>query len=113
MWKWAWARRHTGSIAPLTHARPVAEIGKMPMTAIADTEHRNYDATVGQAHATKDHERGWGVHAGRDKVCDTGLASCQGRESVNGHYWTHRTPELQRGGRWVCMAMVMDIGLGI
>ena len=69
------------------------------MTAIADTEHRNYDATVGQAHATKDHVRGWGVHAGRDKVCDTGLASCQGRESANGRNWTHRTPELQRGGR--------------
>ena len=36
---------------------------------------------------------------GGDKARDTGLASCQGRESANGRNWTHRTPELQRGGR--------------
>ena len=33
-------------VHPLRQAQPVAAVGKVPMAAIGNTEHRNYNTTV-------------------------------------------------------------------
>jgi hypothetical protein len=36
-----------GGIARVKRAEPVAEVGKVPIAAIGNSEHRNYNATIG------------------------------------------------------------------
>ena len=39
-------------VHPLRQAQPVAAVGKVPMAAIGNTEHRNYNATLGRPQIT-------------------------------------------------------------
>ena len=41
-----------GGIARVKRAEPVAEVGKVPIAAIDNTEHRNYNATIGRPQIT-------------------------------------------------------------
>jgi hypothetical protein len=41
-----------GGIARVKRAEPVAEVGKVPIAAIGNTEHRNYNATFGRPQIT-------------------------------------------------------------
>ena len=41
-----------GGIARVKRAEPVAEVGKVPIAAIGNTEHRNYNAMVDRPQIT-------------------------------------------------------------